>query len=143
MSGTIAGTAAASETILTPVPTRRRIGLLPTAAGLGLVGALVSFLGSWNPSYWGDEAASVLSAERPLATLWPELGRVDAVHGLYYVFLHFWIRVFGASELSTRLPSAIAIGLAAAGVVVLANLLMTRAIGVVAGIVFAVLPRVT
>lgn len=126
-----------------PAPRRRRIGIRPAAAGLGLLGGLISFLGSWNPSFWGDEAASVMSAERPLGTLWRELGRIDAVHGAYYLFLHFWIRLFGASELSVRLPSAIAIGLAVAGIVVLADLILTRRIAVIAGIVFAVLPRVT
>ena len=71
------------------------------------------------------------------------LGNVDAVHGTYYVFLHFWIDAFGASELSTRLPSAIAIGVATAGTGVLARALINSRVAVIAGIVFAVLPRVT
>ena len=119
------------------------LGTRPLAALLGLAGAVVSMLGSWNPSFWGDEAASVMSAERPLATLWGELGRVDAVHGAYYVFLHFWIQLVGASEFAVRLPSAIAIGIAVAGTVVLANMLLTRQIAVAAGIIFMVLPRIT
>jgi len=119
----------------------------PVAALLGVVGALLSVIGSWIPAFWGDEAASIMSAERPLATIWRELGRVDAVHGAYYVFLHFWIDAFGASELSVRLPSAIAVGIAVAGTVVLADLLFlrsasARAIAVIAGIVMILLPRV-
>jgi mannosyltransferase len=113
------------------------------AVELGTLAWFVTFLGSWRPSYWGDEAASILSAERPLATLWPELGRVDAVHGTYYLFLHFWIDLFGASELSTRFPSTIAVGIAAAGIVLLGARLFGRRVGVVAAIVFAVLPRVS
>lgn len=123
--------------------TRRRLSLPALAAVLGLAAAVVSFLGSWTPSFWGDEAASIMSAERPIATLWPELGRVDAVHGTYYVFLHLWIDVFGASELSVRLPSALAVGFAVAGVVVLATRLFSLRVAVVAGIVMAVLPRTT
>ncbi len=122
---------------------RRPPGIRPLSIGLGLFGALFSFAGSWIPSFWGDEAATVLSAERPLGTLWRELGRVDAVHGTYYLFMHFWIRAFGASELSVRLPSAIAVGLAVAGTVVLARLLLSTRVAVIAGIVMAVLPRVT
>jgi mannosyltransferase len=121
----------------------RPLGIGPLSALLGVVGTVVTTLGSWNPSFWGDEAASVMSAERPLATLWGELGRVDAVHGAYYVFLHFWIQLFGASEFAVRLPSAIAIGVALAGTVVLANMLLTRQIAIAAGIIFMVLPRVT
>jgi mannosyltransferase len=139
----VSTTTARDPAVITPPRLRRSPGIRTIALGLGLFGTLISFVGSWIPSFWGDEAATVLSAERPLATLWAELGRVDAVHGAYYVFMHFWIRLFGASELSVRLPSAIAIGVAVAGVVVLANLLMDRRTAVVAGIVMAVLPRVT
>lgn len=84
-----------------------------------------------------------MSAERSLSSLFRMLGHVDAVHGTYYLFLHFWIDVFGASELSARLPSAIAIGLATAGTAVLARMLVNARVAVIAALVFAVLPRVT
>jgi mannosyltransferase len=109
----------------------------------GVLGLLVSVAGSWNPSYWGDEAASVMSAERPLPTLFRMLGTIDAVHGAYYLMLHFWIDLFGASELSTRLPSAIAIGIATAGTYTLARMLIGTRVAVLAALVAAVLPRVT
>ncbi|MEJ3405904.1 glycosyltransferase family 39 protein [Rathayibacter sp. YIM 133350] len=112
------------------------------AALTGALGTLVIFLGSWNPSYWGDEAASVMSAERSLPSLFRELGYIDAVHGAYYLFLHFWIGAFGASELAVRAPSAIAAGLAAAGVVVLVQRFTDRRFAVLAGVVFLALPRV-
>lgn len=114
------------------------------AAGLlGLFGFILSFAGSWIPSYWGDEAASVMSAERSLPSLFRVLGNIDAVHGGYYLFLHGWIEIFGASELATRLPSALAIGFATAGTVLLARMLVNTRVAVIAGVVFAVLPRVT
>lgn len=122
---------------------RKRPGIRVVAIVAGILAAVVSFAGSWIPSFWGDEAASVMSAERPISTLFGMVQHIDAVHGLYYLFLHGWIDLFGASELSTRLPSAIGVGLAAAGTVVLANLLFDRRIAVIAGVVFAILPRVT
>lgn len=122
---------------------RKRPGTRVVAIVIGILAAAVSFAGSWIPSFWGDEAASVMSAERPLSTLFGMVQHIDAVHGLYYLFLHGWIDLFGASELSTRLPSAIGVGLAAAGTVVLAKLLFDRRIAVIAGLVFAMLPRVT
>ncbi|MEO6116442.1 MAG: glycosyltransferase family 39 protein, partial [Pseudolysinimonas sp.] len=121
----------------------RSLPLGPTAAVVGALAALVTWLGSWNPSYWGDEAATVMSAERPLPTLFAELSRVDAVHGLYYLGMHFWIQLFGASELSTRLPSALAVGALVAGTVVLGARLAELRFGILAGIVCAVLPRTT
>jgi len=146
--------APSSPNALAPAPPRpdaarrlsARAGLLPVgpvAATLGALAALVGWLGSWNPSYWGDEAATVMSAERPLSTLFAELDRVDAVHGLYYFGMHFWIRLFGASELSTRLPSALAVGALVAGTVVLGARLADVRFGIIAGVVCAVLPRTT
>ncbi|TFB65176.1 hypothetical protein E3N85_13510 [Cryobacterium sp. Hz9] len=129
-----------------PANGRRRLRDLSTGLSawlVGLVAFLLSFAWSWQPSYWGDEAASIMSAERPLPSLFGMLDNVDAVHGLYYLFLHGWIDLFGASELATRLPSAIAIGVAAAGTVVLARFFMGPRVAIGGGIVFAILPRVT
>lgn len=128
-----------------PVTPTRRVPWL-TASILGLIAFAISVTGSWIPSLWGDEAASIMSAQRPWASLFTMLGHVDAVHGTYYVFLHLWIDVFGASTFSVRLPSSIAIGVAATGIVVLVDRLATRhrrRVAVIAGILFAVLPRVS
>ena len=108
---------------------------------LGVASTVIGFLGSWIPSYWGDEAASVMSAERSWPSLFRLLSSIDAVHGAYYMFLHLWIDLFGASELSTRVPSAIAVGLMVSGTVVLAGRLAGPRVALVAGIVATVLPR--
>nr|WP_240148389.1 glycosyltransferase family 39 protein [Diaminobutyricibacter tongyongensis] len=71
------------------------------------------------------------------------LGNVDAVHGTYYLFLHFWVGAFGASPLSVRLPSALAVGAAVFGVVLLAERLASYRIALLAGCVCVLLPRVT
>ena len=119
---------------------RRSIG---TAVALGALATVVSLLGSWIPSLWGDEAASAMSAQRSIPSLFRMLGHVDAVHGAYYLGLHAWVQVFGASAFSLRLPSAIAVGLTVMAVVVLVRRLSTRRVAVAAGILCAVLPRVT
>ncbi|MFM9918492.1 glycosyltransferase family 39 protein [Lacisediminihabitans sp. H27-G8] len=110
---------------------------------LGAAATAVSASGSWIPSLWGDEAASVLSAERSLPSLFRMLGSVDAVHGTYYLFLHFWVQAFGASPFSVRFPSAIAVGIAVAGVVVLGSRLGGIRVAVFAGIIALMLPRIT
>lgn len=120
-----------------PLSTARR------AAAFGVLAFLVSFAGSWIPSFWGDEAASVMSAERSLPSLFTMLHTVDAVHGSYYVLLHFWIDLFGSGPLAVRLPSALAVGFAAAGTVVLAEWLFSRRIAIITGLVCALLPRFT
>ena len=113
------------------------------AIALGLVSTVVCVLGSWIPSLWGDEATSVLSAERPLPSLIWMLGRVDAVHGTYYLFMHFWVGAFGPSPLAMRVPSAIAAGLTVAVLVLLATRLVSLRTGIFSGLVCLALPRVT
>ena len=113
------------------------------SALLGLVGFVVGALGSWRPSFWYDEAATVFSATRRMPDLLRLLQHQDAVHGLYYLGMHFWFRVFGAGEPAARLPSAIAVGVATAGVVLLGGRLASVRVGIASGVLFLVLPRVT
>ncbi|UFS57809.1 glycosyltransferase family 39 protein [Subtercola endophyticus] len=127
-------------TTLTAAPSRTA-RVAPAAVAVGAFGFVASFVGLWVPSFWTDEAATIAAASRPLATLPKLLLNVDAVHGTYYLFMHFWIRLFGISELSLRLPSAIAVGFMVTGVVVIGARLSTRFSGILAGIVAAVLPR--
>ena len=133
---TSTATLALPRTVAT-APVRR------TAASLGLIGALVSMLGSWIPSLWGDEAASLLSAERSVPSLLSMITHVDAVHGTYYLGLHFWIRIAGTSPFAIRLPSALAIGACVAAIVLIGSGLDSLRLGVIAGVVCIVLPRVT
>ncbi|WP_171906516.1 glycosyltransferase family 39 protein [Arthrobacter sp. SW1] len=121
------------------------IGLrIPTNAApwiIGLMGFLVAFAGSWVPSFWNDEIATISAARRSSAELLDLLRTVDAVHGAYYFLMHLWTSVFGFSEVSMRLPSAIAGGLACTGTVVIGQKLGSLFIGSAAGIVLAFLPR--
>jgi len=103
----------------------------------------VSAAGSARPSLWFDEAATISAASRSLPQLMRLLGNIDAVHGLYYLLMHGWLAVFPATEFWLRLPSCLAVGLAAAGVVVLGKSFSSRTVGVAAGITFAILPRIT
>ncbi|BDZ51950.1 mannosyltransferase [Frondihabitans sucicola] len=110
---------------------------------LGLLGTLLSLLGSWNVSLWTDEAATISAARRSTAQLWSLVHHIDAVHAAYYFFIHFWAGAFGYSAFSLRLPSAIATGLVVVGVWALARALGRADVAVAAGLVAAVLPRIT
>ncbi|MBJ8346203.1 glycosyltransferase family 39 protein [Antrihabitans sp. YC2-6] len=114
-----------------------------SALSVGLLAALLGSAFSWRPSYWYDEAATVFASQRRLPDLWRLLDHQDAVHGLYYLGMHLWFRLVGESEFTARLPSAIAVGAAAAGVVVLGRELANPRVGLLAGLAFAILPRVT
>lgn len=113
------------------------------ALAVGMLGTLLALTGSWIPSLWGDEAASLMAATRPLPSLFSMLGHVDAVHGAYYLGLHFWIDVFGTSPFAIRIPSALFVGATVAAVVLLADRLSSRNVALAAGLICCVLPRVT
>ncbi|KTR02501.1 glycosyltransferase family 39 protein [Curtobacterium luteum] len=122
---------------------RRAVPLWLVPVLVGVLAALVSAIGSWVPSAWADEAATMSAARRSLPELWRMVHHIDAVHGLYYAALHLWFTVVPYSPFTLRLPSALAVGVAAAFTVVLGDRLAGRWTGIVAGLVFAVLPRVT
>src|SRR5947209_3896189 len=106
--------------------------------------AAVSLAGASRPSFGYDEAATIsASYSRSLAQLWEMVGNVDAVEGLYYVLMHGWFTIFPPTEFWSRVPSGLAIGGAAAGVVVLGKQLSSRTVAVASGLVCAILPRST
>ena len=112
--------------------------------GLFLFGCGVSVFGSWRPSLWTDEAATISAAERSLPQLAAMAGTIDAVHATYYAFMHGWLAVFPATELWLRLPSGLAVGLTTMGVWLLATKISERpGVATLAALVFALLPRTT
>lgn len=140
------GLPASAQTTVRRAPSRRdRVPRRTSfwAVTAGILAFVLSFAGSWIPSFWGDEAATIMTAERSWSSLFRVLGNVDAVHGTYYGLMHVWIDLFGASAFSTRLPSALAVGLAAAGIVVLVARYGGLRLAVLSALVFAVLPRTT
>lgn len=111
---------------------------------VGVLAVAVSLGGAARPSFWYDEAATISAAySRSLAQLWRMLGNVDAVHGVYYLLMHVWFQVFPPTEFWSRAPSALAVGGAAAGIVVLAKQFSSRTAAVASGVFCAVLPRTT
>jgi mannosyltransferase len=111
---------------------------------VAVLGAAVSLAGAARPSFWYDEAATISAAySRSLSQLWHMLRNVDAVEGLYYLLMHGWFKIFPPTEFWTRVPSGLAIGAAAAGVVVLGKQFSSRTVALAAGVVCAILPRAT
>lgn len=111
---------------------------------VGVLAAAVSLVGAGRPSFWYDEAATIsASYSRSLGQLWRMLSNVDAVHGLYYLLMHGWFAIFPPTEFWSRAPSGLAVGAAAAGVVVLGRQFSSRTVAVAAGVICGVLPRST
>lgn len=60
-------------------------------------------------SFWRDEAFSVLAAEKSIGFIITKLGLEPPI---YYILLHFWIRIFGESDLVARCLSLLGFMLA-------------------------------
>lgn len=108
---------------------------------VGIVASLISLVAITTPSLWYDEAATITATTRSWPQLWDMLQTVDAVHAVYYFFMHAVFDVVGYSPLALRLPSALAVGAAAALIVLLCREFRRPNLGVIAGLVFGILPR--
>ncbi|HEX6519992.1 MAG TPA: glycosyltransferase family 39 protein [Streptosporangiaceae bacterium] len=120
------------------------------AAIPALVAFLITGVGLSGPSLWRDEAYTKDAISRSLSHLFALLGHTDAVHGAYYVMMHFVSEVIGTSDAALRFPSlfamAVATGFTAAigrRAAVLAGARWPGATGLLSGMLFAVAPYMT
>lgn len=108
--------------------------------------AVMLAMGLWNitgPSYWRDEGATLTAVHRSFPQLLRMLRNVDAVHGAYYVIMWPLVHAFGSGEVVTRLPSVVAMAVAAAAVAATGRRLVSPGAGLAAGLTFAILPEVS
>ncbi|SNT14791.1 mannosyltransferase [Asanoa hainanensis] len=89
---------------------------------------------------WRDELATWSATGRSPGELWRMLATIDAVTGPYYFFMQGWTRLFGDSAVALRLPSLLAMAGAAALTTVLGTRLFGPRAGLLAGLLFAVVP---
>ena len=104
--------------------------------GLGLWGL------SRQDSVWRDEAATWQAAERSPAEICHLLRNVDVVHGGYYLLMHGLFACFGAGTTTLRLPSVLAMAVAAACVAAIGHRLADKWVGLAAGMALGLLPAV-
>ena len=108
-----------------------------------LAALVVMLSGIEGASYYPDEAATLSAVHRSFSQLQSMLYNVDAVHGPYYMLIWVVARFGGTSELAIRLPSALAMVVAAAGVSAIGRRLVSPRAGLAAGLIFVGLPLVS
>ncbi|MFE3451111.1 hypothetical protein ACFXJ8_19530 [Nonomuraea sp. NPDC059194] len=112
------------------------------AVAAGVVACALALTGSGAATLNGDELATLSAARRDIPGMWELAQHIDGHFLPYYLFMHFWT-MLGESELWLRLPSAVAIGVAAAFLVALGRRLHGLTAGLTAAALFAVLPSVS
>ncbi|MEU2853460.1 hypothetical protein [Streptomyces syringium] len=99
-----------------------------------VVGLVLGIWGNTEPSAWTDEIVTIDVARRSWPQMMELLGQVDAVHGLHYVLMYLVGQANGGlNEFLTRVPSAVAVAVAVAGLSWLGRLLGGRVSGCARG----------
>ena len=116
----------------------------------GIVLLLADGYGLGRLSLWRDEAYTVDAASRPLSRILATAGHIDATISTYYAFMHAWIAVAGISETALRLPSLLAMAMAAVFTAAIGRRLARAArlpapalTGALAGLLFVAAPQIT
>jgi mannosyltransferase len=113
---------------------------------------IINVVGLGGPSLWRDEAYTKDAISRSITHIFDLLGHNDAVHGAYYVIIHFYSEVAGTSDFALRFPSVCAMAVATGFTAAIARR-ATRLAGlagwwpdvtaIVAGLVFTTSPYMT
>ncbi|MEV4722067.1 glycosyltransferase family 39 protein [Micromonospora humida] len=112
--------------------------LLPTVVALGL--------GWWRldaRDLWNDELVTWHVTSLSVEQFRMLVGNIDLVHAGYYVIMSVLTTLTGDSTTALRLPSVLAVGLTAGLVTLIGRRLFDTPVGVLAGLVFALLPTVS
>jgi mannosyltransferase len=118
--------------------TRRRS--VPLAVWPALLTLLLTGYGATAPQLWRDEMATWSAATRSPGELVHMVKNIDAVSGPYYLFMHYWIAIFGDSVLALRAPSILCMAGVAALVTIIGKRLFGTRAALLAGLLFAVIP---
>ncbi|GAA1642895.1 glycosyltransferase family 39 protein [Catellatospora bangladeshensis] len=113
------------------------------AAVPALLMLVVGSIGVTGRQVWQDELATWWASTISWAEFRELLGHNDVVLAPYYLFMRAWVAVFGDSALALRTQALLAMAAAAAMTAALGGRLFGARIGLVAGVVFTLLPGIT
>ena len=72
-----------------------------------LIGAVLRVYDLGAESIWLDEAYGIRVSAEGVTTIIKEAGPTQIIPPFYFVTLHYWMNLFGTSEVATRSLSAI------------------------------------
>ena len=107
---------------------------------------LTAILGCYQlgrPELWRDELYGWSFAADPVPQLIASVRKTNAAQLAYDLMLHYWMAAFGASADAMRVLSVLAMAGAAAFVTLAARRLAGDRAGLLAGLIFALLPSVS
>lgn len=102
--------------------------------------AAIGGIGLTGSGLWPDELATWWAATTSVDNDLGVLRYVDGVFGPYYAVMKVWVAVFGDTDVALRLSSLLAMVVAAGLIGAIGRRLVGVRTGVIAGLLFAVLP---
>lgn len=105
-----------------------------------VAGSIIRLTGLNRQGLWFDEIDVVVRAQRPLGEILDTFTATGENGPVYNLFLWFWVRIAGISEIAVRFPSAIAGALAIPLIYLLGRRVAGRTSGLVAAGLLAVNP---
>jgi mannosyltransferase len=102
------------------------------------VGFFLRFYALGAESFWFDEKMSLYFSQRDLVSILNPPGSETQVPPLYYILLHFWIGLFGTSEIAVRSLSAILGSLSIVALYKLGKYLFNVKIAIYSSLILAV-----
>ena len=109
------------------------------AAAVLLLAAFLRFYQLGTESLWNDEGVSLRFASMEETRIVKQ-SEDDFNYPTYYLILHYWVALFGDSDFSLRVPSALAGVLAVLAMYKMGSLLFGRATGIMASLILALSP---
>jgi uncharacterized membrane protein len=104
-----------------------------------LIGLIVRLYNLGEESFWFDEVYSIDMARRSLVGIVKAIiNESDNNPPLFYMIMHYWVKLFGISEFSFRLPSTIISSFSVLIIYKLGKLLFNRNIGLFAALLLAI-----
>jgi mannosyltransferase len=104
---------------------------------------VVALYGATNRGTWQNEYVAWYAIRLNFTDQLRLLGVIDAVKAASFMPMHLWTSAVGDSTLSMRLPSIVAIALAAGATALIAKHLFDTTTGIVAGLLFTAIPSMS
>jgi mannosyltransferase len=135
------------STISDPPSSRSRLRARVATTSMWLVPTLATLvIGRFRAGrvqFHPDEAVTLGVAHRSVDDIVRLAGNIDGVIAPYYLFMHFWIRLFGDSEAAMRIPSIVAIAAGVGLTTILGKRLFNERVGFLAGLILAIVPGIS
>ena len=112
--------------------------LYPILISIIILSFLLRVYNLGEKGFWSNEIFSVLISEKNITGIIEESLKVDVHPPLYYITLHYWIKLFGNSEFSIRFLSLIPSVISTFVIYRIGRLIFNNEVGIISAFLFSI-----